>query len=326
MPRFSIIIPNWNGERFLEACLDSLRKQSFQDFAAIVVDNASSDNSLRLLTDHYPEVAVIRLERNTGFACAVNAGIAASKSPLIALLNNDTETDPEWLASLDSAAKSHPEAAFFASKMLDFKSRQIIDSCGNGMSWSGKAYKIGEGETDGEAWNQKRFVFGACAGAAAYRAELFEKIGPFDETFVTYLEDVDIDFRAQLAGFRCLFVPEARVYHIGSATSGKGSKFGFRMGVKNHFHLIAKNYPARFLWRSIGKLVYAELRLIAAAIRDGYLAAYLEGAWAAARESGHAMQERRQIQSARRASDTYLQELILPTFPFTKITQALRGR
>ena len=326
MPRFSVVIPNWNGERFLETCFEALRRQDMQDFETILVDNGSTDGSLRLVAERYPEVRTVQLERNAGFACAVNEGIRASSAPLIALLNNDTEADSCWLSALDRASHDFPEADFFACKMLDFQNRTVIDSCGNAMSWSGKAYKIGEGEQDGLVWSQGSFVFGACAGAAAYRKRLFEKIGTFDETFVTYLEDVDIDFRAQLAGSRCRFVPKAKVYHIGSATSGKGSEFGFRMAAKNHFHLIGKNFPARFLRWNLGKLIYAEARLIAAAVRDGYLSAYIQGLRGFLHERGHMLSERRRIQFTRIATDGYLEELIEPTFAFTTVSKAIRGK
>jgi len=326
MPRFSVVIPNWNGERFLETCFEALRRQDMQDFETILVDNGSTDGSLRLVAERYPEVRILKMGRNAGFACAVNKGIQAATAPLIVLLNNDTEADSSWLSSINRAVKKHPEADFFASKMLDFKDRTIIDSCGNAMSWSGKAYKLGEGEMDGPEWRQGKFVFGACAGAAVYRKELFEKIGTFDETYMTYLEDVDIDFRAQLSGSRCYFVPDAKVYHIGSGTSGKRSEFGFRMATKNHFHLIGKNYPNRFIWKNIGKLLYSEARLIAAAVRDGYLKAYLQGMSGFWHESRHMLEERRRIQSSRTVTDAYLTEVIVPTFAFTPIRKALHGK
>lgn len=326
MPCFTIIIPNWNGEQFLKGCLDSLCQQTLQDFQVIVVDNHSTDNSVALIKKQYPQVSILEQSENTGFAYAVNVGIKAATSPLIALLNNDTEADPQWLEALKTAADSHPEATFFASKMLDFNERHVIDSCGNGMSWSGKAYKIAEGETDGPELSTGRFVFGACAGAAAYRSELFQNIGLFDEEFVTYLEDVDLDFRAQLAGLRCFFVPAAKVYHLGSATSGKGSVFGFRMGVKNHFHLVYKNYPSQMLWKSSGKLLYAELRLLAAAIRNRYLLAYVQGVWAAVRQSPSMRRKRKLIQTRRIVSIEYLETVIDSRFHFKSLHRAIRGK
>ena len=326
MQRFSVVIPNWNGERFLATCFEALRRQDMQDFETILVDNGSTDGSLDLIAERYPEVKIIRMGRNTGFACAVNEGIRLASAPLIALLNNDTEADKSWLSAMESAVNSNPDADFFASKMLDYKNRKIIDSCGNAMSWSGRPYKLGGGEQDGPPWNQDRFVFGACAGAAVYRKELFEKIGMFDELYVTYLEDVDIDFRAQLAGLRCYFVPRAIVYHKGSGTSGKGSEFSFRMMIKNHFHLVGKNFPTHFIWRKLGKLVYSEVRLIAAAFRDGHVKAYFQGLFLFLRESGYMLEERQIIQSSRKTTNAYLEQLITSEFAFEPINKALRGK
>jgi GT2 family glycosyltransferase len=320
----SIVIPNWNGQHFLEVCFNSIAEQTGGfSIETILVDNKSSDNSASYTREKYPWVKVIELTHNTGFAQGVNEGIKVAESPLIALLNNDTELDPGWVAALISAGHQYPEVGFFATKMLDFKDRTIIDTCGDILTWSGRSYKSGEGKPDGPPYTVPRLVFGACAGASAYRRELFDTIGLFDETFFAYLEDVDIDLRAQLAGFTCLFVPEARVYHIGSATAGKKSAFGFKMMVKNHFHLIYKNYSNQLLLRHSGKIVYAEARLLGAAFKHHFVKEYFWGIAQAFKELPIITKKRAEVQKLRTVSDAYLNTVIEPNFPYKPLQKAL---
>jgi glycosyltransferase involved in cell wall biosynthesis len=167
--RVTVVIPNWNGERFLELCLGSLRDQSFRDFETILVDNGSTDGSLGFVAERFPEVKTISLEENRGFAEAVNAGIKASATEFVALLNNDTEQDPGWLGSLVSAAERYPESGLFASKLVDFHDREVLDGAGDAMRLSGLPYRLGHGERDRGQFDKPGHVFGACAAAALYR-------------------------------------------------------------------------------------------------------------------------------------------------------------
>ena len=146
MEKIAVIIPNWNGQRFLKTCLDSLRAQHYRDFAVYLVDNGSSDDSLKFVREHYPEVTLIALPQNLGFSAAINAGIRASTGELVAALNNDTETDPAWLEELVKVMDSRPDMHFCASLVLDFKERHIIDSYGDYYSFIGKSGKVGEGK------------------------------------------------------------------------------------------------------------------------------------------------------------------------------------
>ena len=142
------MIPNWNGERLLELCLGSLQKQVFRDFETIVVDNGSADGSVGLIEEEFPEVRTVALDKNLGFAAAANAGIRASRAGLVALLNNDTEQDPGWLDALVRAVDSHPEAGFFASKLVGFHDRRVLDGAGDALRRSGLPYRLGNGEKD----------------------------------------------------------------------------------------------------------------------------------------------------------------------------------
>ncbi|MFQ5586485.1 MAG: glycosyltransferase family 2 protein, partial [Thermodesulfobacteriota bacterium] len=177
----------------------------------------------------------------------------------IALLNNDTEVDPRWLEELVSALERRPETGFCASKMLNFYRRNIIDTAGDGFSRYGLAFKRGARREDGPEYNREEYVFGACAGAAVYRRELFEEVGLFDEDFFAYLEDVDLSFRAQLKGFRCLYVPTAVVYHMMGGTSGGRSYSLGRMAgkVANKLFVVIKDMPSRLLLANLPRILFA---------------------------------------------------------------------
>src|SRR3712207_6126046 len=217
-PRVTVVVPNWNGERFLSTCFGSLRLQSYTDFETVLVDNGSTDGSVAFVNRNFSEVRVLPLPENRGFSAAVNAGILSSDAEYVALLNNDTESDPGWLQAAVEAADAYPEAGFFASKLVVFDDRRILDGAGDVLRRSGLPYRLGHGEPDRGQYDEAAFVFGACAGAAMYRRGMLDDIGLFDEDFFANCEDGDLSFRAQLAGYRCLYVPGSVVYHVGSAT------------------------------------------------------------------------------------------------------------
>lgn len=247
MPRVSVVIPTWNGAALLEDALESLLQQTFRDFETIIVDNGSTDGTEERLSPVYPATRWIRLDENRGFAEAVNIGIRAAVGEIIILMNNDTEADPRWMAALVEALDKHPDVAVCASKMLDYKDRTRIDSAGIqlGLFASG----IGQGESDGPRFELSRYVFGACAGGAAYRREAFETVGLFDESFVAYFEDVDLAARLQFTGERCLYVPGAVIYHRGSATSNRIPDTKFYLMMRNSLIVFLRYMPpGRLLW------------------------------------------------------------------------------
>ncbi len=239
-----IIIPNWNGKTFLKDCLDSLKRQSCQYFTITVVDNGSSDGSVALLAQDYPEVRVICFPENRGFSVAVNAGIVQATAPWILLLNNDMEVAQDCLAELARGVEHYPEYDFFALKMMNFHHRSLLDGAGDGVLRGGVGYRLGTMEQDGPPYDRDRDVFGACAGAALYRRDFFSRVGLFDNDFFAYLEDVDLNMRANWAGCRCRFLASAIVYHIGSATSGsKINPLTIRLSTRNNLNVLLKNYP-----------------------------------------------------------------------------------
>ena len=277
-PQVDIVIPNFNGRAMLADCLVSLGRQTFANWQVTVVDNGSSDDSVAWLREHHPEVRLIDWPTNAGFAAAVNAGIRAGSHPLVFLLNNDTELAADCLELLAQAAETGAEYALFAPKMLSYYQRDRLDGAGEGYLRGGAGYRLGTMELDGGAYDCPRPVFGACGGAALYRRELFARIGWFDEEFFAYLEDVDLNLRANRAGCRCYYVPEARVFHIGSATTG--SKFNdltIRLSTRNSLYVLAKNYPLPLLLRFAPVIAIYQTCWLLFAMKKGRLWSYLVG-------------------------------------------------
>lgn len=238
-----IVVPNYNGLKVLVPCLESIVCQSYQPVNVIIVDNGSSDGTAVFVQENFPEIKLIVLPENLGFSAAVNAGIAAGSSPLIFLLNNDTELETSCLEQLIKAADSLDGYDFFAPKMLSYHEREFLDGAGDGYLRGGAGYRLGTMEKDSEVYDQAKPVFGACGGAVLYRRSLFDRVGLFDEDFFAYLEDVDLNLRINRAGLRGYYIPKAVVYHIGSATSGsKINAFTIRLSTRNSFFVLLKNY------------------------------------------------------------------------------------
>ncbi|WP_119066081.1 glycosyltransferase family 2 protein [Rubrobacter indicoceani] len=310
-PRVSVVIPNWNTRKFLGMCLGSLERQLFRDFSIVLVDSGSEDDSLEYMAENFPDVRVIALGENRGFAAAVNAGIRSGGSELVVLLNNDTEQDPLWLESLVSAADSYPEAGFFATKMLDFSDRRYLDGAGDSIRPDGLPYRLGHGERDRGQFDRRAYAFGACAGAAMYRRAMLGKVGVFDEDFGSYCEDGDLNFRAQLAGYRCLYVPEAVVYHVGGgATGGKRSRTATRLGSRNSLNVLVKNLPLALVPHLLPFFVAGQVVRLATAAATGVLRAHLTGLKEAVRMFPKMKAKRREIQRCRRLSDGEVLRLV----------------
>jgi GT2 family glycosyltransferase len=247
-PEVTVIIPNWNGQRLLPACLAALCRQRDRSFQVIVVDNGSTDGSVEWLRQHYPAVRLIVNQRNLGFAAAINQGIISTESRWVATLNNDTEVAEGWLSALVQAADSDPIVGMCASKMLFAHQPEMINSAGICLDLAGIAWDCCGGKPNSDSDQKTHEVFGPCGGAALYRRKMLEEIGLFDEDFFAYLEDVDLAWRARRAGWSALHVPSARVLHNHSATGVEGSPFkSFHLG-RNKIWLLVKNYPFRQAW------------------------------------------------------------------------------
>lgn len=239
----TVVIPNYNGKHFLKACLDSLKNQSRTDFVTLVIDNASTDGSVAYMEQEYPWVQIARLDKNYGFSGAVNQGIRLAETEYVLLLNNDTEAEEGFVEELYRMISGDPRIFSVSSKMLDFRKRDRMDDAGDMYSVIGWQFQRGVGRPE-YLYNQAVPVFSACAGAAVYRRAVFEKIGYFDENHFMYLEDIDIGYRAKIYGYKNYFCPAARVYHVGSGTSGsKYNDLKVHFSARNSVYLNYKNMP-----------------------------------------------------------------------------------
>ena len=211
----TVVLPTYNRAKELPSSVASVLNQTWQNIELIVVDDASTDDTLAFVSHHYPQVRIHTFETNRGFSVAVNAGIQLSRGEYVVLLNTDTYPQPDWMAALvEVMDNSPPEVGCLASKMLNMESPGIIDDAGDLLSWYGSAKKRGHG-CPADKFTQVDEVFSPCGGAALYRRSLLNEVSGYDERFVAYLEDVDVGLRGRLLGYRCLFVPAAEILHHG---------------------------------------------------------------------------------------------------------------
>jgi GT2 family glycosyltransferase len=241
----SVIIVNFNGKRFLQDCLSSLLKQTYTPFEVILVDNASHDGSVEFIQEHFPQVRVFVQKENLGFAGGTNAGIREAHGEFILTLNNDTIVPPDFIGELIKPMIQDPSVGMCASKMVFPDGR--INSTAICISRSGAAWDRGGGEQDHGQYDVAEEVFGPCAGAALYHRSMFDEIGLFDEDFFLFMEDVDLAFRARLAGWKCMYVPTARLVHIHGGTAGFRSDVSIYYGNRNLVWYVMKNFPMRTL-------------------------------------------------------------------------------
>ncbi|MCK8518382.1 glycosyltransferase family 2 protein [Methanoculleus sp. 7T] len=256
----SVVITNYNGRRYLPTCLSSLAVQTYRDFETIVVDNASTDGSAEFVEEHYPAVRIVRNRKNLGFAGGTNAGIRAALGEYILTLNNDTRAEPCFMEHLKSTMDADPGTGMCAAKMLFVDG--TINSTGICISRSGAAWDRGMYEPDRGQYDHPEEVFGPCAGAALYRREMLNEIGLFDEDFFLYMEDVDLAFRARLAGWTCRYVPEAEVYHHHGGTAGVGTDLTVYCVNRNVVWYVVKNFPSRLLVTSIPWILGRNLAVV----------------------------------------------------------------
>jgi len=259
MELISVIVLNYNGKGFLNSCLSSLASQTYSDFEVIVVDNGSRDGSPEYIEENYPWVRLAKNDENLGFAGGTNVGIRAAKGEFVITLNNDSRADSRFIEELIKPM-ADPEVGVCAAKMLFPDGR--INSAGICISRSGAAWDRGMFEPDRGQYEFVEEVFGACAGAALYRREMLDEIGLFDEDFFLYLEDVDLAFRARLAGWKCLYVPGARVIHHHGGTAGVGSDLAVYYGNRNIVWYPIKDFPFRLLITSLPFIVARNLAVI----------------------------------------------------------------
>jgi GT2 family glycosyltransferase len=300
--RVAVVIVTWNASRLVDGVLAALERQTLPPEGVLVVDNGSEDaQQLAAITAAHGGCKLLALPDNLGFAAANNRGIAQFPgAEFIALLNPDAYPEPDWLAELVAAARRHPEAASFASRLLDYRDPRCLDGAGDTLSLAGKPARRGHGMAAAGRFLGDEEVFAPCAAAALYRRAPMEACGGFDERFFCYVEDLDLGFRLRLAGWGCRYVPTAVARHIGSALTGRRSEFSVYHGQRNLIFNYVKNMPAPLLWGLLPLHLLLNLAYLAGATATGRG----DAVWRAKRDAICALptvwRDRRRVQAERR--------------------------
>jgi GT2 family glycosyltransferase len=311
--RVTVIVLNYNGRELLDIAVPTVLSQTYQDREVVIVDNGSGDGSPEHIAERWPDVRVVALPQNVGVTPALNRGVDATDTELVALLNNDLELDPEWLANSVAALDADPAAAAVAGKMLRFRDRDRFDAAGDALLPSGAALNRGAGQRDTGQFDTPGEVFCACGGAAVYRRAAFAQVGPFDEDLLAYMEDVDWGFRARLMGWRTRYAPAAVAYHMGGATTSKQPARYGRLQRRNHLVVMVKNTPR--LARRLPMILLYQLAWFAASARDGMLRVHL-GAWKDfATVLPAVLRKRRAIQASRTVSAAEIERALRLDLP-----------
>lgn len=248
-PAVLVVIVNYNSGHMLARAVKSVKRQTFTDYRLIVVDNASTDDSVALTSARYPEVEVLAAGSNLGFAAANNLAVRRyAGSRWIALLNPDAFAEPDWLKVLMQQAQDRPDVGSFACRTLDASDNARLDGAGDACHLSGRYWRRGHGCPADRHYLQKQEIFSACAAAAMYSRAAWEQVGGLDEDFFCYGEDVDLGFRLQLTGYKCLYVADALAHHHGSAVTGDRSDFSTYHGQRNLMWVFVKNLPPLLFW------------------------------------------------------------------------------
>jgi GT2 family glycosyltransferase len=306
-----VIVLNWNGRDWLDGCLSALHRQTRPPDEIVVVDNASTDASVAYLRETWPQVRVVALPTNVGFAAGNNRGAEDADTDALVFLNNDTEVEPGWLGALVRAAEGDPDRGLVTSRIVYLDRPDIIDSAGDGYLRCGGGFKHGHGQPSA-SYAESREVFGACGAAFLIRRALWERLGGFDASFFMVYEDVDLSYRARLLGARVWYAADAVVRHAGSASMGRVSDLAVYCGQRNLEWTWVKNTPRGLFWRSVVPHLLYNIAGCAAYAHHGRLGPWLRGKIAALAGLARLLRARAHVQSTRIVSNQDLWRVMEP--------------
>ncbi len=315
-PNIVVIVPNWNGKDIIGPCLDSLARQTIKP-TIVVVDNGSQDNSVSYIQSKYPDIILIEHDKNRGFAGGVNPGLKFAIDngyKYAALLNSDAVAKRDWLEKLSAVLDEEKNTGIVTSKILD-KSRRRLDSTGDFYTSWGLPDPRGRGEADEGQYDKEINVFGASGGASLYRVKMLQQVGLFDEDFFAYYEDIDISFRAQLAGWKVLYEPKAVVYHAIGETSRKIPGFTTYQTMKNLPQLFWKNVPAKFWPEIMPRFFILYCSIYISALARGQFFPATRGVLTALFLWPKKLAQRYKIQSTKKVSNDYVSSIIIHDLP-----------
>lgn len=321
--KVSIIVVNWNGQRFLQDCLAALSRQTYVNREIILVDNGSTDSSISYVLKRFPDVKIIQLRENTGFTGGNAEGLKLAEGDFLALVNNDTRAEDRWLENLIEPMFKNSTVGICASKLL-FEDGRGINSAGDGLTTAGVGLNRGLGR-NGTLFSDAEFVFGACGAAVLYRRRMLDEIGFLDDDFFLYDEDTDLSFRAQLVGWKCAYVPTAIVYHKSNATSRRLSDLHVYYHSRNLEFVWLKNMPSSLMLRYAHHKLLQELgSFFYLCIRHGKWKAFFRAKKDALKMVPLMWGKRKEIQTMKRLSDGDIRRLLSPMFTWAFLKQKFR--
>ncbi|MEA4813241.1 MAG: glycosyltransferase family 2 protein, partial [Anaerolineaceae bacterium] len=310
-PFASILILNWRAEKYLSTCLAALAAQKFQDFEVILLHNGSPnpETALQNLPLLAEKLTILTSAENLGFAGGNNAAAKNAKGQYLILLNADAFPEPAWLETIHQASQDYP-GFFFGSKLIKANNPQTLDGEWNVYHASGLAWRKNHGQALSQGSSAPKEVLSACAAAGVYPKEAFDAVGGFDEDFFAYMEDIDLDLRLQLAGYRCLYLPHALVRHVGSASTGSRSAFQLYYGHRNMVWTFIKNMPGIFFWLLLPAHLFVNLAYLLLGLIIPSGKEIIRGKRDALRGLPQAFSKRNQIQAACRVSPFQIAKLL----------------
>lgn len=299
----AVVIVNFNSGGMLRECVVALESQTRRADKVVIVDNGSTDNSLNILGSAAPNDQIVRAGKNIGFAAANNCAFnQLSDCRWIALLNPDALPAPNWLEALLSAAREYPDTGIFASRLVSRQNPNDLDGVGDEYHVSGLYWRRGHGAPAATTALGAAEIFSPCAAAAMYRTDLLREVGGFDENYFCYAEDVDLGFRLRLAGYRCLYVPDAVAYHVGSAITGRRSDFTVYHGHRNLVWTYFKNMPWPLFWLYLPQHILLNVITLGWFSLRGQARVIFKAKWDALKGLPRIFRERKKVQSKRRVS------------------------
>jgi GT2 family glycosyltransferase len=321
--KVSVIVVNWNGASLLKDCLGSLFHQNSIRAEVIFVDNGSNDLSVRYVNDQFSTVKVIELSENIGFAAGNAAGLRVASGDFIALFNNDAYAEEHWLRNLMQPMLDDPAIGICASKIFKNGTRKL-DSGGAQLTTAALGFNRGLGK-DGALFDKAGLAFGACAAAVLYRRKMLDEIGFLDDDFFLYDEDTDLSFRAQLAGWKCVFVPGAVAHHVCNATAVRLSDTHVYYHTRNLEFVWLKNMPLGLMIRFAHHKIIQEIGAFCyLCLRHGKWRAYFRAKRDALRMAPSMWKKRREIQRRKRVSNAYLKSMMTSLFSTEMMGQKIR--
>lgn len=321
--KVSIIVVNWNGVRFLKNCLGALFGQTYANYEIILVDNGSSDNSVCFTRENFPEVKIVALKENKGFTGGNAAGLEIAQGAYIALVNNDARPEKTWLENLIQPMLSDRAIGICASKLI-FENSQTLNSAGDGLTTAAVGFNRGLGSEAAE-FAMPELVFGACGAAVLYRRSMLEEIGFLDEDFFLYDEDTDLNFRAQLTGWKCVYVPTAVAYHLANATSRRLSDLHVYYHTRNLEFVWLKNMPFEIMLRFAHHKVIQELGSFCyLCVRHGKWIPFFRAKRDALKMLRAMLQKRAKIQSRKRVPNRYVRSVLTSMLTLSFFNQKIK--